>query len=150
VSRTDPIASLAELQRRCAAAGIPVTAQRRTVLEVLAGRCDHPTADQIFSAVAERLPDVSLGTVYRSLDKLHELGLVRRVEHPGSAVRYDAHTAPHHHFLCVRCGAIEDLPLELVRGHEALAFTATDGKVADEIAVNVRGLCARCAPARAS
>jgi Fur family peroxide stress response transcriptional regulator len=145
VNPIDPEASLEELERRCAAAGIPVTAQRRAVLEALARRSDHPTADQIFVAVAERMPDVSRGTVYRSLDKMHALGLLRRVEHPGSTVRYDGNTTRHHHFLCTRCGAIEDLPLDAVRGHEGLAFVPEDERVAEDIAVSVRGLCAACA-----
>jgi Fur family peroxide stress response transcriptional regulator len=147
LSRTDPDLStrLAELERRCASAGIPVTAQRRTVLEVLASRCDHPTVDQIYTAVAERMPDVSRATVYRSLETLDELGLLRRVEHPGSAVRFDGNTTPHHHFLCTRCGAIEDLPLAAVRGHEQLAFVGAGERVAGEIAVSVRGLCGSCA-----
>jgi Fur family peroxide stress response transcriptional regulator len=143
--RTDPQERLAELEQRCARAGIPVTAQRRTVLEVLTSRHDHPTVDQLFTAVAVRMPDVSRATVYRSLETLGELGLLRRVEHPGSAVRFDGNTTPHHHFLCNRCGAIEDLPLEAVRGHDGLAFVEAGAKVADEIAVSVRGLCERCA-----
>lgn len=148
MSHTDPKACLAELERRCSATGVPVTPQRRTVLEVLAGRRDHPSAEQVFGAVAERMPEVSRGTVYRSLDKLHELGLLRRVEHPGSTARYDANTAPHHHFLCTRCGAIEDLPLDAVRGHEQLALVRAEQRVAESIAVNVRGLCAACAAER--
>jgi Fe2+ or Zn2+ uptake regulation protein len=145
VIRTDPQACLAELERRCAEAGIPVTSQRRAVLEVLASRHDHPTVDQLYVAVAERLPDVSRATVYRALEKLDDLGLLRRVEHPGSAVRFDGNTTPHHHFLCMRCGAIEDLPLEAVRGHEQLEFVPVEARVAAEISLNVHGLCMRCA-----
>ncbi len=145
MNRSDPKACLAELERRCASAGIPVTAQRRTVLEVLVERRDHPTVDQLFTTVAQRMPDVSRATVYRSLETLDELGLRRRVEHPGSPVRFDSNTRPHHLFLCTRCGAIEDLPLRAVRGHEQLAFVDAGERVAREIAVSVRGLCAGCA-----
>lgn len=136
--------SLLELEARCAAAGIPVTAQRRVMLEVLVGRDDHPTVDQLYGAIAKRLPDVSRATVYRSLEKLEELGLLRRVEHPGSAVRLDGNVKPHHHFLCLRCGAIEDLPVESVRGHEKLVFVPTDHQDAEEISLTVRGICKRC------
>jgi len=142
--RTDLKARLAELERCCAAARIPVTAQRRTVLEVLVCRSDHPTVDQVFAAVAERMPDVSRATVYRGLETLREFGLVRRVAHPGSAVRFDGNTDPHHHFLCTRCGAIEDLPLEAVSGHEQLAFVGAETDDSAEILVHVRGVCARC------
>jgi Fe2+ or Zn2+ uptake regulation protein len=57
---------------------------------------------------------------------------------------------PHHHFLCTRCGAIEDLPLDAVRGHEELALVQPGERVAESIAVNVRGLCAACATAEGS
>lgn len=142
---TDPKARLVELEQRCAAAGIPVTTQRRTVLEVLVTRSDHPSAEQIFCSVAERLPDVSRATVYRSLETLAQLTLVRRVEHPGSAVRYDGNTEPHHHFLCTRCGSIEDLPLASVRGHDLLALHGIDDRIVDEITLSVRGACQSCA-----
>lgn len=144
--RNDLKALLDELEKRCAAVGSPVTGQRRVVFEVLVGRDDHPTVDQLYQAVAERMPDVSRATVYRSIEKLDELGLLRRVEHPGSAVRLDGNTRPHYHFLCTRCGAIEDLPLEAVQGHEGLAFVGADHKVVEDISVTVRGRCARCHP----
>ena len=61
-------------------------------------------------------------------------------------------SVPHHHFLCTRCGAIEDLPLDAVRGHEALALVHAGERVTESIAVSVRGLCAACAtgPGRVS
>jgi len=145
----DPKERLSELERRCAAAGLPVTTQRRAVMEILVGRRDHPTADQIFGAVAERVPDVSRATVYRALDTLTELGLLQRVAHPGSSVRFDGNTNPHHHFLCSRCGAIEDLPLDAVRGHDELAFVGSPTLQADEIGIQVRGLCGRCSDPKA-
>jgi Fe2+ or Zn2+ uptake regulation protein len=141
----DPERQKAELERRCAAAGLPVTVQRRTVLEVLCARHDHPTVDQIYQAVGERLPDVSRATVYRALETLETLELLQRVDHPGSAVRFDGNTTPHHHFHCTRCGTIEDLPLASVRGSEGLAFVGSGPRVIGEIAVQVRGLCASCA-----
>jgi Fe2+ or Zn2+ uptake regulation protein len=136
---------LARLTERYAATGLPLTSQRRTLLEVLAGRRDHPTVDQIYSAVAERLPEVSRTTVYRSLEVLTQLRILKRVEHPGSAVRYDPNMEAHHHFLCSRCGDLADLPLEAVDGHERLRFVGDPSAVAEEVAILVRGTCARCA-----
>jgi Fur family peroxide stress response transcriptional regulator len=145
----DPRAHLAELEKRCASAGLPVTAQRRTILQALVTRHDHPTAEQLYSAVAERLPDVSRATVYRTLDTLSDLGLLRRVAHPGSAVRFDGNTAPHHHFLCERCGSMEDLPLDALPGAADLVLADAGERVAREIAVSVHGRCAACARAAA-
>jgi Fe2+ or Zn2+ uptake regulation protein len=142
--RPSPQECLAALEQRCTDAGVPLTIQRRVVLEALVRRHDHPTVDQLYNDVVVRLPDVSRATVYRELETLEALGLLRRVEHAGSAVRFDGNTAAHHHFVCTRCGAIDDLPLEAVRGHRELGFVGSDGRVASEIAVSVRGLCARC------
>lgn len=141
----DPKPYLRRLEQRCAEAGLPMTVQRRAVMEALAERSDHPTADQIHSAVVGRLPDVSRATVYRSLETLAELGLLHRVAHPGSSVRFDANTAPHHHFLCQGCGGISDLPLESIDGHRALCFVGPPPSTDAEMAILVRGTCAACA-----
>lgn len=141
---------LQRFDERCAAAGIPLTAQRRAVMEALASRTDHPSVEQIHSAVVRRLPDVSKATVYRALETLRDLGLVERVHHPGSAVRFDANTEPHHHFLCTSCGSISDLPLGDVDGSDALAYVGAGEGVAEDIVVLVRGVCAECAAAQAS
>ena len=136
--------ALSNLEERCAAAGLPVTAQRRTILEALVKRRDHPTAEQIYGVVSARLPDVSRATVYRTLETLGDLGLLRRVAHAGSAVRFDGNVRPHHHFHCTRCGAIEDLPLESVHGHAGLRCDDVGPRLAEEIAVIVHGRCERC------
>jgi len=144
-SRGRAAARIAELRARCTAAGIPLTAQRREILSVLLQRDDHPTVDQIHSAVQERLPDISRATVYRTLETLSELGLLQRVEHPGSAVRFDANMAPHHHFLCRRCHALVDLPLEAIQGHQGLAFVGDPTLRVEEVAIVLRGTCPACA-----
>lgn len=142
---------LHELQRRCAAFGVPLTAQRRVVMEVLAPRLDHPTVEQIHAAVEERLPGVSKATVYRNLETLSRLGLVRTIAHPGSAARFDPNLAPHHHFICDACGAVHDLGNERVRGGDGLAFLpSVDGHVGHDVTVTVRGTCASCSGAVAA
>jgi Fur family peroxide stress response transcriptional regulator len=97
------------LEETCRERGLPLTNQRRTVLEVLLQRSDHPTADQIFEAVQERSPQIARRTVYRVLDMLAELGLIRRVHHPGATTRFDGKTHRHHHLVCIRCNKIVDL-----------------------------------------
>lgn len=100
---------LKKLGEVCRERGLPVTTQRRTVLDVLLKRSDHPTADQVFENVQDRNPQVSRRTVYRVLDTLVELGLIRRVDHPGATARFDAKTHRHHHLVCIRCKKIVDL-----------------------------------------
>jgi Fur family peroxide stress response transcriptional regulator len=83
--------------------------QRRTILEVLAERTDHPTADQVYAAVRRRMPDVSRTTVYRVLDTLVRLGLAVKTAHPGASVRFDPRTERHHHLVCTECERVIDL-----------------------------------------
>lgn len=134
------------MERYCAAS-LPLTSQRRVLISVLAGRLDHPTVDQIYSEVAQRLPEVSRTTVYRSLEVLAELRLLKRVEHPGSAVRFDPNMEPHHHFLCTTCGALSDLALDVVEGHDRLVFVGDSPAMVDELSIFARGTCDSCAGA---
>ncbi|MCB2212209.1 transcriptional repressor [bacterium] len=88
-----------------------MTSQRRAVLEVLHDTLDHPTADEVYLRVRDKLPRVSLATVYRNLDVLAELGQVRVIEFPGRPRRYDAMTDLHYHIVCVECGKVVDVHL---------------------------------------
>ncbi len=83
--------------------------QRDIVLEELRAAASHPTARQLYDRVRQRLPHISLGTVYRNLDLLCGCGEARRLVTDGEA-RFDADTSHHDHLRCVRCGAIVDLP----------------------------------------
>jgi Fur family transcriptional regulator, peroxide stress response regulator len=86
------------------------TRQLAAVYDALAVSHDHPTADQIFRRVRRVLPRVSLGTVYRNLDKLREQGRLRVVRLEGGLAHYDAMIDAHDHFVCERCAAVVDLP----------------------------------------
>ena len=142
---THPFDHALELQRRCTSLGVPLTNQRRVVMDVLAERTDHPTVEQIHGDVEGRLPGVSRATVYRNLEMLVRLGLVRTIAHPGSAARFDPNLAHHHHFICEACGSVHDLAPERVRGSERLDFVAGDeGHTGHDVSVTVHGTCATC------
>src|SRR5215831_5236293 len=83
--------------------GYRVTAQRLVVAEALSGAGRHLSAEEVMEAVAERLPNISLPTVYAALDKLEDAGLVRRVAAGRGAALYDAGPAVHHHLVCRNC-----------------------------------------------
>jgi len=70
---------------------------------------NHPTAAEIYAAVRRRLPRISLGTVYRNLDVLHEDGVIHKLEFAGAETRFDGTTSPHCHVRCLDCGAIADV-----------------------------------------
>jgi Fur family peroxide stress response transcriptional regulator len=108
---------------------------------------EHPTAAEIYEAVNRVDPRSSRATTYNNLRDLVEAGLVRQVAVEGRAARYDAKGQQHHHFICDRCGNVEDIEWYTVQS----PATGTLGKrVVRECELIVRGLCTRCAPRRTS
>jgi Fe2+ or Zn2+ uptake regulation protein len=123
--------------------GYRVTAQRLVVAEVLVGAGRHMRAEEVLAEAGERLPSVSLPTVYAALDTLEDAGLLRRVATGRGPALYDAGSVPHHHLVCRRCGAVSDLHAD-VRLGPALSGAAAAGFAAEGAEVVVRGLCADC------
>ncbi len=91
-----------------------MTRQRRLILQELRKSKSHPTADEIYLMVRDQLPTISLGTVYRNLEILSEIGYILKLEGCGSQRRYDGDTGNHYHIRCLRCGRVDDLPGDLV------------------------------------
>ncbi len=86
------------------------TPQRTVILQELCATKEHPTAAELFAMVRRRLPRVSLGTIYRNLEVLHEDGFVLKLELAGHEARFDGTTTPHYHIRCTSCGCVRDLP----------------------------------------
>jgi Fur family peroxide stress response transcriptional regulator len=99
---------LEQLAQGCRQHGLPLTVQRRVILEALLDRADHPTADQVYDDVKDRVPGLSRTTVYRVLETLVRLGVARRASHLGAAARFDPNTDHHHHLVCVSCNTLQD------------------------------------------
>ena len=83
--------------------------QRQVILEELQKVTSHPTAVELHAMVRDRLPSVSLGTVYRNLDLLARLGQIEKHEYSSGEARFDANMAEHDHLRCIRCGRVDDL-----------------------------------------
>lgn len=126
------------------ASGFRLTHQRLEVVREVAATDAHPDADWVFRRVRERVPTISLDTVYRTLGTLADLGLVDRVVGGGGVARYDANTAGHHHFVCTRCGLIRDVEsseMDELRIPEPAAEIGRVGRVE----VRFHGVCRECA-----
>jgi Fe2+ or Zn2+ uptake regulation protein len=119
------------------------TRQLGAVYEVLAASHDHPTAEQVFQRVRRAVPQVSLGTVYRNLDKLRDQGRLRVVRLERDVAHYDARTDDHDHFVCEGCGAVLDLTRAQRRPR--LAGPETVGWVVHRHTTAIYGLCRSCA-----
>jgi Fur family peroxide stress response transcriptional regulator len=93
-------------------AGWRLTPQRAAVYACLRGATNHPTAEQVFTAVRRRLPNISLATVYKALEALVDANLAARLgDSAGGPVRYDGRPGPHYHLRCERTGEVRDLEL---------------------------------------
>jgi Fur family transcriptional regulator, peroxide stress response regulator len=128
--------------------GVKLTHQRLEIFREVAASLDHPNAESVFRAVQPRMPTVSLDTVYRTLWLLADLGLVTTLGPRRETVRFDANLNHHHHYVCTRCGLARDLD-----GAELKALHIPDtvrnlGSVVTTH-VEVRGVCNRCAKAKA-
>ena len=125
-------------------AGHRVTSQRLVLYRVLEDLGRHASAEEIARVSSERLPGLSLPTVYATLELFEELGLVRRVDAGGGATLFDPRAEEHQHLACRRCGAVVDLDAE-VDPTPALQAAAALGARAERAHLVVSGLCADCA-----
>lgn len=107
----------------------------------------HPTAAEIYEAVNRADPRSSRATTYNNLRDLVKAGLVREVAAEGRAARFDAKDSRHHHFICDRCGRVEDLAWYDVPGP---APSTLGKRTLRECEIIFRGLCAKCVPRRVS
>ena len=123
--------------------GFKVTPQRLAVYEALANTKEHPNAEMSFNGLQATYPTMSLATVYKTIDILHEIGLVQILNAGEDSFRYDADVSEHAHIRCVECGRVDDV------------FDLDTAKFNDQIQQNTKyrlvgqqfyfyGICADC------
>lgn len=121
------------------------TRQREIILEELRKSDWHPTADEMYRMVKRRLPNISLGTVYRNLDVLSDCGIINKLEIGGGQKRFDGKAEAHYHLVCTRCGRIEDLlATSIPFGDKRLDRKRVQDFKITEQRVELLGLCPRC------
>jgi Fur family peroxide stress response transcriptional regulator len=131
----------------CRRRGLKLTYQRAEIFRELAGSDEHPDAETVYRRVHRRIPAISLDTVYRTLGLLEGQGLVCKAEVLAGPARYDANVDRHHHFICTRCGAVQDFHSPAMDRIAVPAAARALGKVLS-CDVHLRGICARCARRR--
>lgn len=122
---------------------LKMTEQRQVILEELKKVSSHPTADEVFHMVRQRLPRISLGTVYRNLEILFENNLVHKLDWAGSQKRYDANVENHYHIRCVECNRVEDVTIDPLRQIEEAFKEHTDYAILGH-RLEIIGVCADC------
>lgn len=121
--------------------------QRELIMEFLAGRKDHPTADIVYAGVRRQNPNISLGTVYRNLTLLAESGEVRRIRVGDGVDHFDADISPHYHFVCRECGSVIDLEMDSIEGITDTAGVNFDGHIEGHVTY-FYGTCCNCIKSR--
>lgn len=129
------------------AGGLRLTRQRLAIYRELEGRYDHPDVERLYHAVKPRIPQISLFTVYRTMNALEGAGLVWRVATWRGHARYDANTETHMHFLCEDCGRIDDVVAEAVQ--MPASPMEGSGAVVRRMDVMMTGTCEACMAAQA-
>jgi len=89
--------------------GYRVTKQRLIIFDTLRNTTTHPTAEEIYNMVKPQIPNISLGTVYRTLNALEKLGLLQKLSYGKSFSRYNGNVDTHYHAICLDCGRVFDV-----------------------------------------
>ncbi|MDA3948815.1 MAG: transcriptional repressor [Spirochaeta sp.] len=119
--------------------------QRNRILEVLQSSRNHVTANWIYDELRPEFPSVSLGNVYRNLNILVDQGLVNRLGFGSNVDLYEAVREPHYHFVCDRCGAVEDVRVPEDLQHRVESRISRDyGHVVTSKSVEFHGICRAC------
>ncbi len=124
--------------------GLQVTYQRLAIYQALYHTKVHPSAEEIYQQVRKRFPMISLGTVYKTLERFHEVGLIQKVSPVTEVARYEANVSHHHHLICLECQTIQDfedpgldVKVSLPEGNDFEVMRRQ---------VILQGYCAHCKP----
>ena len=123
--------------------------QRTLVLDVLKASHEHLNAEEVYLAVKQQLPDISLGTVYRNLNKMSDNGQALKVRVSSGADHFDDTLRPHYHVVCAKCGRVDDVEVDLPGSvTESLDKAPAPGFPITGYELLFCGLCSACAQER--
>ena len=117
--------------------------QRGSIKNFLVTRYDHPTAETVYLNIRKEFPNISLGTVYRNLNLLAEIGEIQKLSPGIGPDRFDGNPAPHYHFICRHCGCVMDLTVSGLDHINILAGQDFDGEIEGHVTY-FYGSCPSC------
>jgi len=123
-------------------AGYRMTRHRRAIIEIIAERKDHPSVRQVYNKIRLQSPDISLATVYNTLNMLVEMNLLKEIDFEETDNRFDTNLIPHINLVCTICGSINDFEYDLPVVPDIIR--AKDGFVTKEYRLEYRGICKNC------
>lgn len=139
VSNKDLTKAIEKLKK----SGVRITPQRHAVLEYLLTSMTHPTADEIYRALEEKFPNMSVATVYNNLRVLKETDLVQELTYGDNSSRFDCNMEDHYHIKCTSCGKIVDFDYPILDEVESLAEQVTGFNVSHH-RMELYGICEKC------
>ncbi len=116
--------------------------QREIILQFVRDSHSHPTADEVYTALKKDSPELSLGTVYRNLNRLSGLGMIKKIPIADGSDRFDGRTDRHYHLICDNCGAVYDVDYTLP--DVAGSVEAQSGHKVTIVTLSLRGICKDC------
>jgi len=135
ISKQDMIEALRD-------AGFRITRQRLAIVAQMAGRLDHPSVKQMYNEINTSKPEISLATVYNTLNALVDLRLLKEIEFEESDNRFDTNLTPHINLICTVCGRIDDYMVKLPVRSSKLA--REKGFETSDYCLEYRGTCNSC------
>lgn len=117
--------------------------QRNSIKMFLMQRTDHPTANVIYQELRKEYPNISLGTVYRNLNLMCSRGEIRKISCGDDSDRFDGISVPHYHHICTKCGAVHDIPMQVIESINELAQNFTEHKITEH-RTYFYGICKEC------
>jgi len=124
-------------------AALKYSRQREMIKNFLMTRHDHPTADIVYQNVRKQDPNISLGTVYRNLTLLSDIGEIKRLRLGDGVDHFDADISPHYHFICSECGGVSDLEMDSIEDITKIAGARFKGRISGHMTY-FYGTCEHC------
>ena len=145
----DPRAkSLEDFRSRCKERGLAFTFQRQVIYEAVVDSREHPTPELIYEHVRQRIPSISLGTVYKNVKTFLDSGVLKEVTLHHGSLRLEANMTPHHHVVCSSCRAIYDIDQSAVEPVQYSKREVPMGFSIEGCRVEFVGLCQTCRATR--
>lgn len=117
--------------------------QRELILQTLQQNVVHPSADYIYAILRQSEPNISLATVYRNLNQLAEMNIIRKMTGIDGSTRYDHNTHKHYHFICSKCNKVYDVDYE-VSPDLVADIAAQTGLNVESCEIALKGICPEC------
>ena len=117
--------------------------QREAIRSSLMNRTDHPTAETVYLSIKDEFPNISLGTVYRNLSLLADMGEILKISTENGPDRFDGNVKPHYHLFCRCCGGVSDLMIDLPEQEIRDAAKDYRGSI-EGISLQFTGVCESC------